>query len=388
MQQRDGTNGSFSQPALDLRIDGPPLGAPSLNLAIDVRARRTYTILSDGTALSDGLNRVYQAAITAQAPGSPARITVGRQISGNLAPVGLFDGVLAEVARPGWSTGVFTGTEPEPLQLTLSSSIMEVGGYVQRHSVPGATSLWSLTLGASGSYDGGNVNRNFAFMQGSYLTPRMSAMVTQEVDYYQAWRLLPGMDPISPTSTFATFQYRATGAVTLNAGFDNRRNVRLYQDVVSPETVFDDTYRQGAWAGAWLRVGRRVRLGVDARQSSGGPGGTANSYTLSLGGDRLTPLGAALRTRTTYYIGPEVRGWLEAAALGFEPGDRLRLELNGGLRAEQDLLASPPNTSVSWVGADLDLTLARAWYVMVSATRQRGGVDGYDEVYGGLSFRF
>ena len=43
---------------------------------------------------------------------------------------------------------------------------------------------------------------------------------------------------------------------------------------------------------------------------------------------------------------------------------------------------------VTWVGADLDVTLARAWYGMLSATRQRGGVEGNDQVYGGVSFRF
>jgi hypothetical protein len=43
---------------------------------------------------------------------------------------------------------------------------------------------------------------------------------------------------------------------------------------------------------------------------------------------------------------------------------------------------------VTWVGADLDLTLARAWYGMLSATRQRGGLDGNDQLYGGVCFRF
>jgi hypothetical protein len=43
---------------------------------------------------------------------------------------------------------------------------------------------------------------------------------------------------------------------------------------------------------------------------------------------------------------------------------------------------------VTWVGADVDVTVAHAWYLMLSATEQRGGVDGYDQVYGGLSFRF
>ena len=388
MRQHDGAGGRVSEPALNLRLDGQPLGASSINLAVDVRARRTYTILSDGSAVTDGRNRVYQAAVSVNAPGSPARVTVGRQISGSLASVGLFDGLLAEMNRPDWSTGVFTGSQPEPLGLGFSSSVLQLGGYAQRHSRPGAASPWTVTFGAAGSYQAAHANREFAFVQGSYFGRRFSTFITQEVDYYRPWKLLPGMKPISLTSTFAFARFNVTQNLALDAGFDNRRNVRLYRDVVNPETAFDDTYRQGAWAGMWLQLARRFRLGLDARVSSGGPAGGANSYTLSFGADRLTRLGMGLRTRTTYFTAPNLSGVLQTAALGFAPGDRLRLELNGGLRAEQDALVGPGTVAVTWVGADADVTLARAWYVMVSATRQRGAVDGYDQLYGGLSFRF
>jgi len=387
MRQSDGTGAGVSQPALDLRLAGSP-GVSSFNVAVDARARRTYTILADGSTASGGRNRVYQAALSLQAPGSPARLTIGRQISGNLASVGLFDGVMAEVQQPSWSTGVFAGTEPEPLQLGLSSALLEAGIYTQRHSRPGAAARWSLTLGASGSYEDAHANREFGFAQVSYLSRRLSAFVTQELDYYRPWKLLPGMRAVSPTSTFATFQLRVTGTVTLDAGFDNRRNVRLYRDVVNPETAFDDTYRQGTWAGVWVRATPRIRAGVDARSSSAGVAGHADSYTLSLGADRLTRLGLSLRTRTTRYTNPQLSGWLNSVALTFEPGTRLRFQVNGGLRAEHDPAADPAHTAVTWVGADIDVTLARAWYAMLSATRQRGGMDGYDQVYGGVSVRF
>jgi len=388
MRQPGGAGGRVSEPALDLRLDGPPLGASSVNLALDVRARRTYTILSDGSAVTDDRNRVYQAAVSVNAPGSPARVTIGRQISGNVASVGLFDGLMAELNQADWSTGVFAGSQPEPLGLGFSSSVLELGGYAQRHSRPGAGSHWTVTFGAAGSYQAAHANREFAFAQGSYFSRRFSTFITQEVDYYRPWKLLPGMKPISLTSTFAFSQYHVTQDLTLDAGFDNRRNVRLYRDVVNPETAFDDTYRQGAWAGMWLQLARRFRLGLDARFSGGGPAGGANSYTLSFSADRLTRMAMGLRTRTTYYTAPHLSGVLQSAALGFAPGDRLRLELNGGLRAEQDAQVGPGTVAVTWVGTDADVTLARAWYVMVSATRQRGGVDGYDQIFAGLSFRF
>ena len=380
--------GQLSQPALGLRLDGPPGGAPSLNLSVDVRARRSYAILADGTAVTDNRNRVYAADLSINAPGSPTRITMGRQISGALASVGVFDGVMAELVQPSWSTGVFTGAQPDPLDLGFSSAIVQGGWYTQRHSRPGAAARWALTLGASGSYQDAHANREFAWMQGSYFDRRLSAFVTQEVDYYRPWKLQPGMHPISPTSTFAFLQVRPTDVVTIDGGFDNRRNVLLYRDVVNPETNFDDTYRQGAWGGISFRPVPRWRVGFDARASSGGSTSTANAYTVSLAADRLTRLGVSLRTRTTYYVNPQLTGVLQSATLGLDPGTRLHLELNGGIRSERDQTADPARTTATWVGIDADVTLARAWYMLVSGTRQRGGLDGYDQIFSGLSFRF
>jgi hypothetical protein len=388
VQQQDGTGAQVSQPALDLRLDGALPGAPQLDLAVDVRTRRTYTIQADGSAVAYGRNRVYQAAVAYTALGSLRRFTVGRQISGNLASVGLFDGVMAEQTGPTWTMGLFTGTQPEPLQLGFSGAIVEGGGYLQRHSSLGAAAPWSVTLGASGSYQDMHANREFAFLQGSYFGARVSGFLTQELDYYRPWKLLPGMKPVSLTSTFAMVRYRATATLTLDGGFDNRHNVRLYRDVVNPETAFDDTYRQGAWVGGWLELTRRYRVGMDAHSSSGGAAGHANAYTASFAASRLPGLGASLRTRVTYYTNPQNDGWLSSAAASVEPASPLRCELTGGVRAEHELQGTPTHVVVSWVGANVDVTLARAWYVMLSATRQRGGVDGNNELYGGVSFRF
>ncbi len=388
IEQHDGTTGGVSQPSLDLLLYGHPLGAPAVDLAVDVRTRYTSTTHPDGRALNDDRNRVYQAAVSLQQPGSPQRLTLGRQISGNLAAIGVFDGALAELEQPDWTVGVFTGTQPEPIQLGFSSVILEGGGYVARHSRRGAAVPWSVTFGASGSYQDTHPNREFAFLQGSYLGSRLTAFFTQEVDYYRAWKRLPGTSALSPTATFALVEGRVSETVTLDGGFDNRRNVRLYRDAVNPQTAFDDAYRQGAWAGVSWRFRRRYRVGFEARSSGGGPAGSATAYTVLFGAERLTPLAGTLRTRSTYYANPQGSGWLESAAFAFEPAERLHLDVNGGLRAEHDPLEQPAHVLVTWVGGNLDVTLARACYGLLSATLQRGGIDGNNQIYGGVSFRF
>jgi hypothetical protein len=305
-----------------------------------------------------------------------------------LASVGLFDGVLGELNRASWSGGIFAGTQPEPLQLGWSGSVFQFGAFAGRHNRPGALMRWAFTVGASASYQEGRANRQFVFLQSSVMTSRLNAFVSQEIDYYSSWKRVDGENALSPTSTFALLRFRVTPRITLEGGFDNRRNVRLYRDVTNPAVAFDDAYRQGAWAGVWLEPTRRIRLGFDARASSGGAGGHADAYTVSFNADRLAGLAAALRTRSTRYTNPSLSGWLHAATISLVPSSTVRLELNGGVRNERDPMVDPSRVSLSWMGADLDVTLNRAWYLLLSATRQRGGVDAYDEIFAGLSLRF
>lgn len=386
LAQRDSQGSRLSQPSFDVRLDGPPPGASFMHLSLDIRARRTYTILPDGRAVTDGRNRVYQSALALGSRRGSLRVTVGRQISSDLASVGLFDGVLVGLHGPRWSGGAFTGSQPEPLHLGYSSDIVEGGAYIQRHSKPGSPAPWTFTLGVSGSYQDAHTNREFAYLQASVLRSWFSAFVTHEIDYYRPWKRLAGMDAVSPTSTFATVQLRPVRFFTIDAGFDNRRNVLLYRDIVNPETAFDDAFRQGVWGGVSLQPSGRLRVSVDARSSSSEAAGRADAYAASFAIDRVTSFGLSLRTRSTRYFNPELDGWLHSATFTVEPAPPIRLELNAGRRAERS--ATLGDRAVRWVGTGLDLTLGRSWYLMASATWQRGGLEAQDQIYAGASFRF
>jgi hypothetical protein len=315
-------------------------------------------------------------------------LTAGRQYAPGIAPVGLVDGVSAQLDRPAWGGGLFVGSEPDAIDLGLSGTVTQVGGYLQRHSRPGSGARWGLSAGLSGSYLHSGTNREFLYLQGDYATRRIFLYAAQEVDYYRPWRRVAGEHALSPTSTFASLVYRLTDAVSVTAGLDNRRNVRLYRDVVNPETVFDDAFRRGAWAGLSARAGR-FQVGLDARASTGSTIGSAGSATLSVGADRLTGWGLSLRSRSTRYSSAAAgrRGWLQAFTVGMEPGGRGSVQLAGGWRSERSDVAGGTAT-VGWVSSDLDYTLARAWLLVLSAYREQGGPEAHDLLYGGLSFRF
>ena len=387
IRPRDGSGAQFAQPSGDLRLTGNALGGTGLGISLDMRSRRTLQTRADGLG-SDARQqtRVYQGSLSWQASGTaPLRLTAGRQWAPGMPSVGLVDGMSAQLVGAGWSGGAFAGSEPEPVNLGLSGTITQVGGYVQRHSRAGAPERWSLSAGLSGSYLRTGTNREFLYLQGEYGTRRLSLFASQEVDYYRPWRRVGGERAISPTSTFANLQVRLSDVISVTTGIDSRRNARLYRDVVNPEIAFDDAFRRGAWLGVSAHRGRFL-ASVDARTSAGGSAGATGSYTLSLGADRLTPFGLSLRSRNTRYTSVGRSGWLQAITLGIEPGGRGSVQLTGGQRIERDTTAAA--TTVRWLSADLDYSLGRTWMVILSAYREQGGISANDMLYAGLSFRF
>jgi hypothetical protein len=325
-------------------------------------------------------------------------VTLGRQYSNSLSPVSLFDGATAELDRRHWGFGFFGGTQPDYLSMSFSSAIREYGGYLQLHqpqALPNATGFfrrWSLTMGGIGSYDHSSLNREFLFAQTQYSDRRLFFFATQEVDYNRGWKRALGEPVLSPTSTFATGQLQLSDAISVHAGFDNRRNVRLYRDFISPETAFDDSFREGWWSGVNVTALRHLRLGFDARTSSGGTSGRAESYTGSAGFERILPFEGGLRLRATSFTSDRASGTLYSAAFGVTPAWRLHLELNGGARSDRYPAGIVPTgdlaTSVRWLGIDADVGLARSWYLLLSGTRTSGGGEGNDQLYTTLSYRF
>jgi hypothetical protein len=383
--QRDSLGGQFSQPSGDIRLNGNGLGGTPIGLVVDLRIRRSVGSIGGTTASQ---TRVYQALAYWQAPGSPFRFTTGRQYAPGISSVGLVDGASIELNQSMVDYGLFGGTQPELVNLGFSSDISQLGGYLRVHSRPASPQHWGVTVGASGSYVTGHANREFMSLQVNYFNPRFSLYAVQEVDYYRPWRRVGGETALSPTSSFANMQIQVASGFSLTAGVDNRRNVRLYQDVIdsTAAAVFDESFRRGVWAGFALRAPRHFRMSFDARTNTDRTNGAANTYTVSLGAERLTPLGLGVRTRSTRYTTNLREGWLNSVTLGLEPWGRGSVAVTSGWRAERDTSAATLN--IRWLSLDADVSLARRLFVIVSAYRETGGIEAHDLLYTGLNVRF
>jgi hypothetical protein len=66
----------------------------------------------------------------------------------------------------------------------------------------------------------------------------------------------------------------------------------------------------------------------------------------------------------------------------------MHVDLNGGVRSEDNPVASSSRRTFTWYGADLDVYLARAWFVSLSGHREVGPESTTSQFYGSITWRF
>jgi hypothetical protein len=378
-----GDGGTYRQPALDVRLEGSPPAAPGLRFSADVRSRRTYRSWGSESSRAER-TRVYRLLGEWKA-GRGFQAVGGRQYFTALTAVGIFDGLSVEYSGEAWSAGAFSGLQPDVATFGLSTDVVEHGTYVAWRSQATAPE-WQLTAGAIGSYEDGQINRENLVVQARFTGGRIAVSATQDVDVNRGWKRRTGAPPLALTSSFLSVRCEVRESVSVDGGFDDRRSVRLYRDRVTPETEFDDNARQGVWAGVQLRPGRRSRIGVNVRDTRGGPGGAARSATLMASTSLSSRHEATAGVRSTAYRSEVERGWLHSATAGFALGPA-HLELNGGIRrdAANGLV---PAEEVLWWGVDTDFRLSGAWMLLLSTEASRSDLERSSQVYLNAIYRF
>jgi hypothetical protein len=196
----------YSEPGLDARLDGT--FGPHFAVAVDARARRTLRAGRE----DDGRTRVYRLNGEWHLAETGPRLVVGRQFSTSLSSVSLFDGVRAEYRGTRWGAGAFSGTQPDPVDWGLSSRVREHGAYAELRGAPAAASRWVLTLAGIGSYADGEIDREYAALQGRWIGRRVSGFVVQEVDMNRDWKREAGESALSWTSAQVSSRVRVTDA--------------------------------------------------------------------------------------------------------------------------------------------------------------------------------
>ncbi len=368
--------GALRQPTLDLRLDR--LGR-ALNLHADVRGRST-----SAAGATDREARVYRLAATLHDAASRRRLTVGRQVLSSAPGAAFFDGAVAELDRGSWTFGMFGGGEPEASTFEPSFDQVQAGAFTRYRRAREGRS-WSGTLGFLDARYRGKSDRDAAFVDLSHFTPSRALFLNQEVDVNPSWKRALGDPSVSATSTFLFARQSFGRSFALQAGFDNRRNVRLARDRESAETVFDDRYRQGGWTGAtwdatgWLRVDGSGRWLSGVSEAS-------RAYTAMLLLRTPKRHDLSLRMRSTRTEGA-TDGWLHVGEAEWRfAGDR-RLLVRTGFEHWHDSNGIT-TTENHWHGAELESGLGARLFGFAGGEWRDGDGGGSLQSQAGVSWYF
>ncbi|MFN8547620.1 MAG: hypothetical protein U0527_06515 [Candidatus Eisenbacteria bacterium] len=372
----------YRQPACDVRLDGTNVGGQPIDLAVDARARRTW--YDSGTPGRDA-TKVYRLAVARRS--GPYRLAVGRQTNSAIGAIGTFDGLTLERRAPRWSIGLLGGAQPEPLRYGLSSDIVEGGLYLQREAGSFSTLRSGATVGVVGSYRGGKIDREFMALLWRLDSPRGSFFLSQEVDLNRGWKRGAGEPALSLTSTYAQAR-RQLGTLSGSIGYDNRRSVRLYRDRVTPETEFDDRYRAGGSIGLAWEPRSSLRLNAESRTSRAGGEQAADAHTLGISLTRLTGIHLSTRARSTLYTNAQSTGLMHAINLSLPVARACNLDLEVGTRSEEARHPGYQDSRRDWAGLDLDVSVSRSLYLLLSEDREVGDGVRTDRIHAALSYRF
>jgi hypothetical protein len=365
--------GSFRQPSFNLRFDGTGLNGGRADVTFDMRNRRTTRSFAGSGTTVENMGRVYRAAVTMRAGNPDYRLTVGRQFSALLTSVSLFDGALFEKSDPMHTFGVFAGTQPNAADYNPSADIVEGGAFFEFHQPPLSAERWSVVVGGVTSVDHGHPNRDFAFAQGGWYSRPFIASFTQEIDINRSWKRENGDPLLSATSTFASVSSPLTSWFTANAGYDNRRNVRLYRDHLTPETEFDDQYRRGAWVGGQFLVRSHLRVGGDTRVSDGPS--HSDSWSVNAEAWRLGIWNTSLRGRYSRYRDSQQDSHLQSFGAAAEPLRGTRFDFTTGVRSTTNSQFGVEDRE-RWFSVDADVTVGRSWYLGAGFEGDHGGNGG------------
>ncbi len=388
VDDRTGDGEDYTQPALNLKLSSERIGTSDWGVEIDLRSRRTYRVRTNGETPSEGRTRIYRLSTSWNPGRAQYRITVGRQVSPSLAAVSVFDGLLARRAGKGIGYGILAGTQPDSKHYGLSGEIFEYGLFAEYKGKTPPGNRYSMTVGAIGTYLHGDIDREYLFLQTRLNRGRWMATLSQQADWNRGWRREMEDHALTPTNTFLLARVAITPQFSIDGGYDNRRSIRLYRSLETPETEFDDTYRQGIWGGVTQKLWKRNRIAFRVRARDGGssPGTHSQTLSTSWGFPRFT--GLRIRTRNTRYRNTRSVGWLHSWTLGANLGDRISTDVTYGIRREERIGDSSDNDRLAWTAIDFDFRVASYWYVNLSGETSEGQDEASRSLYSSASYRF
>ncbi len=258
------TDIDYSQQALVSKIEIERLLNTPLRLSMRWRTRRHHreTTFNNRIATDEWRHHIYELGLIYEPENSPVEFAMGRFLDHRVRGIGFVDGALFSVKlNPRWRIGLVGGTEPGLKNLDFRTDEQKFGVFINHERGDYQTQKISSTLAFSGRYHSGEVSREFFYLQNNYWRGgKFSIYQSVEIDINRGWKRRLQNASLQISNFFLSLHYTPYDNITVNLSYDARKNIRFYENRSIPDSLFDETIRQGIHTGFTIRLPRQVRF--------------------------------------------------------------------------------------------------------------------------------
>ncbi|MFQ5709618.1 MAG: hypothetical protein ACE5HO_19350 [bacterium] len=261
---RSNSNLNYQQLALRSTLTvqkfmGMPL---ELRLRWRSRAHIRERSLSSSIPKNEWTHNLYELGLVYEDDNSPVEFGFGRILSHRVRGLGYIDGGLLSVKLRGpWRVGFAGGTQPSLRSSGFQTEEQKFGVFLNFERGEYESQRLSSTVAFSGRYHSGAVSREYIYLQNNYWKgSRFSVYQTVELDLNRGWKHRRGASSIQLTNIFVSTSYRPNAVLSLSFSYDARKNILIYETRSIPDSLFDETIRQGLHSTISVSLSRSVRL--------------------------------------------------------------------------------------------------------------------------------
>ncbi|MFQ5823038.1 MAG: hypothetical protein ACE5JB_03185 [bacterium] len=226
------------------------------------RAHTRERVLSHDISDSEWTHYVYELGLVYDHNDSPYEFGFGRILSRQIRGLGYIDGGLFSIKMNNlFRFGLAGGTQPSLRDSHFQTEEQKFGIFLNFERGEYQTQRISSTIAFSGRYHGGEVSREFIYMQNNFWKGmKFSIYQTVELDFNRGWKQENGKSKLQLSNFYISTRYRPFDFLSLTFSYDARKNIRVYETRSIPDSLFDETTRQGLHTGIILRLTNRIRL--------------------------------------------------------------------------------------------------------------------------------
>jgi len=259
-----GSGRSWTQPGLRTRLVVENLGGSGSTFQMRHTSRLYHrsSAVYTGQSTNEWTHQVYELSLIHEVDDAAAEWGIGRIIVPYVRGVGYVDGgYLAYQFHPNYRVGVAGGVAPDYQTSAVELGRRKLGAFIAYESGSYLEKRLTLSAALSTEYDHATVSRDFLYLQGTFTRyRRLSVYQSVEIDLNRSWRYAAEGERFTFTNYYGNATVYLSENASVFASYDSRKNIRYFENRLTPDSLFDDATRQGVRGGLRVRLLKRVTM--------------------------------------------------------------------------------------------------------------------------------